>query len=480
MNKQNADRLQKSVSGIKTRVHDLLHRLASLRFSFQDPSQWPEILGSFSVLVTQYTSLSEELSDVLDEHVIHPLSTKNIEPPQPITELLRTKLEPEIEEEERMLLQLYDKEHGPALNPDIRLGELKSRIGEFNAMCLSLEEVFAKQKEDKLKLSFEPVKMNETLSILLSLDAAISEGKGLKPELQPLQRPIVSASSVQSYTYTTGGSVSISSPSNPTSYPSMPSISSQNQTHIPLNPGVSQASTMGPRPMVGQNPSHVLQPSISGIGNINRHVIPNRPFTPVNSATRGRFPNAPNMLPQQPSQMRISPSSRAGSNQAIPGMVQTPTMSQLQQNVPYNISNIHRVNQPINYPPSTIRSTSQLSSISPTSMHQSVMSHSGGMHPSGMLHGSVSIQQPGMHQGGMQQPGVLHQSAMQQSGSLPTGMMQGSMHQSGMHSQNVLHSAGVQQASVLHQPNLQQTMLQHQSGIQQHSMLHQNPNPSHP
>eukprot|EP01124_Arcella_intermedia_P024305 TRINITY_DN4054_c0_g1_i1.p1 TRINITY_DN4054_c0_g1~~TRINITY_DN4054_c0_g1_i1.p1 ORF type:complete len:400 (-),score=126.07 TRINITY_DN4054_c0_g1_i1:111-1310(-) len=86
-----------------------LEQLTQLHQHFSTPNKWPEIVEMFVVLArTQYHALQENLSLLFKEHLIKPRSLYNIDPGA-IPELLRTRMEPEIEKEQKALVSEYTK-----------------------------------------------------------------------------------------------------------------------------------------------------------------------------------------------------------------------------------------------------------------------------------------------------------------------------------------------------------------------------------
>jgi hypothetical protein len=203
------EQLKMTLSLIKTRAEDLIVRLN--KTEIDNPERWPDLLGQFTVLATQYATLQEELGQELGKIGMVPLNVQGIDT-MLIPDLFRTKLEPDMEIEEKEIIENY---YVDMKEQDEDTVELEQKIENYQLLCEALEEHFVElrdKEKDKFKKALQqpqdlslmvtgkPAKspkvqgLLEDLAInspLLTIDALLNDGEGIRfaPEIKPQQIP---------------------------------------------------------------------------------------------------------------------------------------------------------------------------------------------------------------------------------------------------------------------------------------------------
>eukprot|EP01114_Cavostelium_apophysatum_P014322 TRINITY_DN3685_c0_g1_i1.p1 TRINITY_DN3685_c0_g1~~TRINITY_DN3685_c0_g1_i1.p1 ORF type:complete len:492 (-),score=107.27 TRINITY_DN3685_c0_g1_i1:882-2279(-) len=184
----------------KGRGEDIRNRIGDLLANFERNRNltWPEVLEQFEVLSEQYSALSTELNQevnqMLHHYVVQPVSINPAEPNQ-ISELLRTKTLPEIEAEEQKMLQLYEASV-VGQNAEERVSVINERTESFNSMVEEVENMYDELKQKlNLKSKREPFETDTNQVAFRSLLRAINDGIGLRPSqaappMQAQQLPV--------------------------------------------------------------------------------------------------------------------------------------------------------------------------------------------------------------------------------------------------------------------------------------------------
>ncbi|KAJ1910878.1 hypothetical protein IWQ60_010420 [Tieghemiomyces parasiticus] len=140
------------------------------RFPFTAP--WPEILNKFNILVARYVSLNRVLSEnhlsALRKMVLHPQEPVGTDQEQQVLAvLLRTKLVPEVEKAQEVLIREAETCYAAGVTQDLQerfvgsgppaeeLKLWKSKAEAHDAVCLSAEQSLEKhldQYRPQLKL----------------------------------------------------------------------------------------------------------------------------------------------------------------------------------------------------------------------------------------------------------------------------------------------------------------------------------------
>jgi RecG-like helicase len=187
------------LQAIKTRLEELQHTLNA--FVIHPDMIWSDMLEKFNVLSGKYYNLSQLIqSTTLRNIVIQPVSV-NAEHPEFVPNvLLRTKVEPELEQVLSNLLK--QSEVSTILNTHDEsilmkhLVDAQVRMKSFDALCQRLDEAMQDLRETiPLKLRIEDdtstslsANRMESLKALERILVAISSGTGLRHEaLSPLE-----------------------------------------------------------------------------------------------------------------------------------------------------------------------------------------------------------------------------------------------------------------------------------------------------
>jgi len=186
------DPFKTSLEAIRKRGEDLQRSLHDLSLGMHEhfavPNEWPTIVDKFVVLArTQYQTLQEELNGSLlseKEYLLKPISLVGLKDEQAIPELLRTKVEPEIEKEQKELVEEFYNSENLGEDYDENIQNLKKTTDAWNKCVEDLTQNFEQIKNDVLvkserDLLSPKVVMTDVTSQLVDYYFAVTLGKGL-------------------------------------------------------------------------------------------------------------------------------------------------------------------------------------------------------------------------------------------------------------------------------------------------------------
>jgi hypothetical protein len=147
------------LQNIKTRLEELRHSLNT--FSLHPDILWPDMLEKFNVLSGKYYNLSQLIhSSSLRNIAVHPTAITQEQPEIIPNVLLRTRLDPEVEEDLEQLVnqshvkQLYEVEDESLIMR--YLVDLQVKLKSFDALCQLGEELMQELRETiPLKIRIE-------------------------------------------------------------------------------------------------------------------------------------------------------------------------------------------------------------------------------------------------------------------------------------------------------------------------------------
>ncbi|DAZ93350.1 TPA: hypothetical protein N0F65_011876 [Lagenidium giganteum] len=135
--------VDRALSSIRARADHLRHTIARLEhnLAWNPASTWPELLSQYMVIAKQLENMNEEIPEMIQHFACVPrMATPN---PADIPLLLRTREDPEMEEDDRQLMM--DKPR------DKNWESLRKSIDSHNEAVESLEETFREMSEGLLK-----------------------------------------------------------------------------------------------------------------------------------------------------------------------------------------------------------------------------------------------------------------------------------------------------------------------------------------
>jgi len=186
------DVFKSSLEVVRKRAEDLQKSLIDMTHGmhghFASPNEWPTIVDKFVVLArTQYQTIQEDINaSVLaeKEYLLKPISLIGLKDEQAIPELLRTKVEPEVEKEQKELVDEFYKTENLTDDMDENIEQLKKTIDSWNKSVDELTENFEQIKNEVLvkgekDLISPKVVMTDVTSKLLEYYFAVTLGRGL-------------------------------------------------------------------------------------------------------------------------------------------------------------------------------------------------------------------------------------------------------------------------------------------------------------
>ncbi|RLN97702.1 hypothetical protein BBJ28_00012096 [Nothophytophthora sp. Chile5] len=135
--------VDRALSSIRARADHLRHTVARLEhnLAWNPASTWPELLSQYMVIAKQLENMNEEIPDLMQHFACVPrMATPN---PSDIPLLLRTREDPEMEEEDRRLVADKPREK----NSEV----LQKLVVAHNEAVESLEETFSEMSDGLLK-----------------------------------------------------------------------------------------------------------------------------------------------------------------------------------------------------------------------------------------------------------------------------------------------------------------------------------------
>ena len=184
------------LQNIKTRLEELRHSLNT--FSIHPDILWPDMLEKFNVLSGKYYNLSQLIhSSSLRNIAVHPTAITQEQPELIPNVLLRTRLDPEIEEDLEQLMNqslmkhLYQVEEESLLMR--YLVDLQVKLKSFDVLCQRGEELMQELREMiPLKIRIEnemslssPSNRLANSQALERILVAIYSGAGLRSSSKP-------------------------------------------------------------------------------------------------------------------------------------------------------------------------------------------------------------------------------------------------------------------------------------------------------
>ncbi|CCI44390.1 unnamed protein product [Albugo candida] len=136
--------VDRTLSSIRARADHLRHTISRLEhnLAWNPSSTWPELLSQYMVISKQLENINEELPEMIQHFVCIPrMATPN---PSDIPLLLRTREDPEMEEEDRKLM-------GENSSREKGWEQLRKGIDAHNEVVESLEETFREMSEGLMK-----------------------------------------------------------------------------------------------------------------------------------------------------------------------------------------------------------------------------------------------------------------------------------------------------------------------------------------
>jgi len=160
---------------------------------FKSPNDWPDVLdrfvlvarSHFTTLATEMFSLFEGIDDVFYMKI---KTLQNVPNPNIIPELLRTKLEPEIEDDEREKVRLFHNEFEYEGIDNI-IGYYKSILIEVDESFREMRKEYFPQEENKSESLKHKIVTPKHGDILLNYYNTLNEGKNLQPQQQQVSHP---------------------------------------------------------------------------------------------------------------------------------------------------------------------------------------------------------------------------------------------------------------------------------------------------
>ncbi|KAG7385632.1 hypothetical protein PHYPSEUDO_001194 [Phytophthora pseudosyringae] len=135
--------VDRALSSIRARADHLRHTVARLEhnLAWNPASTWPELLSQYMVISKQLENMNEEIPDLVQHFACVPrMSTPN---PADIPLLLRTREDPEMEDEDRQLMADKPREKNTEA--------LQKLVVAHNDAVESLEETFNEMSDGLLK-----------------------------------------------------------------------------------------------------------------------------------------------------------------------------------------------------------------------------------------------------------------------------------------------------------------------------------------
>ncbi|XP_049851298.1 uncharacterized protein LOC126325848 [Schistocerca gregaria] len=123
------------------RIKSKAEIVATILKGLQFPCKWQILMGQFSALSKQYRMLNEEFTGLMEEcRFIYPSSLEGLQNPHIVPEILRTRMEPEFENDHRNLAEEWKKKYG---ENQISISEVEEQIDAYERMCGNLLDILA-------------------------------------------------------------------------------------------------------------------------------------------------------------------------------------------------------------------------------------------------------------------------------------------------------------------------------------------------